>query len=213
MNKYIARLAIVMFLIFLFPNTAWAHTGLQSSSPANAEVVTSEVDRIELTFNTKIEPLSGITVQDGNGEEIQLKKIETGKNSIVGLTEAPLQNGTYTVNWRIIGEDGHAINGTYSFIVQATEQALEETNNHINYSAAEEPEENSNPSDEPAANDAEQLSNEVSDGSETVSAEPVVSQEQLTATAAVDSGTWWKVAAIVVCVLLLFYMVWNIRRT
>jgi copper resistance protein C len=39
-----------------------------------------------------------------------------------GSAAEPLANGSYTVDWRIVGEDGHLIEGTYGFTV-AAEQA------------------------------------------------------------------------------------------
>ena len=48
---------------------------------------------------------------------------------------SPLDNGTYTVEWKIIGADGHPIQGTYSFMVNqdeleepiVTEEEVQET--------------------------------------------------------------------------------------
>ncbi len=36
--------------------------------------------------------------------------------------ERPLTSGSYRVDWKIIGTDGHPINGTYSFVVASKEK-------------------------------------------------------------------------------------------
>ncbi|SDW04083.1 copper resistance protein CopC [Paenibacillus sp. CF384] len=115
MNKFFA-ICLVLFVVAMLPQTASAHTDLKDSTPAKDETVTTALSEIQLTFATQIEPVVVLKVTDASHKEIPVKA-EADKNDLTGVFETPLANGTYTVNWRIIGEDGHNITGEYSFTV------------------------------------------------------------------------------------------------
>lgn len=119
MKKNIVLLTILLLIISA--NSVSAHTGLTSSSPADGEVIAEDVHEIELEFNTKIETTSTVKVFNENNEEISVGAIQVNENMMTGGFLSPLSNGTYTVDWRIIGADGHPIQGTYSFIVNQAE--------------------------------------------------------------------------------------------
>lgn len=118
------KLSVFLFsLLFLFSSSVSAHTGLESSSPADGETITEPIQDISLTFETVIENGSSFTLSS-EAEEVPVENVTITDNVLSGAIEEPLQNGTYTVDWRIIGEDGHLIEGTYGFTV-STEQAIE----------------------------------------------------------------------------------------
>ena len=105
-----------------------AHTGLESSSPQNGEVIKEELREISLTFETKIEQGSTFELKNSNGDSILLRISSLTENKMVGNFSNPLENGEYQVNWNIIGADGHPIEGEFSFSVDvpATETPAEE---------------------------------------------------------------------------------------
>ena len=49
------KLFITILLVFSLNGHAFAHTGLESSSPQNEETISEEIQQIILTFETKIE--------------------------------------------------------------------------------------------------------------------------------------------------------------
>ncbi|MCP3763627.1 copper resistance protein CopC [Domibacillus sp. A3M-37] len=108
-------------LLFLFSPSVSAHTGLESSSPADGETITEPVQNISLTFETVIESGSSFTL-NSESAEVPLESVTVTDNVVKGSTAEPLQNGTYTVDWRIVGEDGHLIEGTYGFTVSAKQE-------------------------------------------------------------------------------------------
>lgn len=112
--------ATVIFL-FACTTTVSAHTGLTSSTPAEGEDITEDVYEIVLEFNSKIESTSTVKVFDESKEEITISTTQVSENVMTGGFLSPLDNGTYTVEWKIIGTDGHPIQGTYSFIVSQVE--------------------------------------------------------------------------------------------
>lgn len=109
----------------LFPAAVYAHTGLKTASPEESELVTKPLEKIYLTFATKIESISKIKVLDESGNEVPVKVV-TGKDDMTGTFETPLPNGKYTVEWKIIGADGHAIKDQYSFTLDAPDTVAEE---------------------------------------------------------------------------------------
>ena len=110
-----------LVLLFAFSSAVSAHTGLTSSSPAEGEEVVGDVHEVVMEFNTKIETTSTVKVFNENKEEIIVGNTQVSDNILTGGFMSPLDNGTYTVEWKIIGADGHPIQGTYSFIVSQDE--------------------------------------------------------------------------------------------
>ena len=119
-----------LILVFAFSASAYAHTGLTSSTPADGDDIAEDVYEIVLEYNTKIESTSTVKVFNENNEEIDGNTMVNDNVMTSGFNE-PLDNGTYTVEWKIIGADGHPIQGTYSFMVNQEElndsPATEET--------------------------------------------------------------------------------------
>ncbi|WP_203247674.1 copper resistance CopC family protein [Sporosarcina beigongshangi] len=114
-------ISATLILLFAYTSTVSAHTGLTSSSPANGEEVAEEVYEIVMEFNSKIESTSTVKVFNEIKEEIIIGNTQVTDNVMTGGFMSPLENGTYTVEWKIIGADGHPIEGTYSFIVNQEE--------------------------------------------------------------------------------------------
>ena len=114
------KLFITILLVFSLNGHAFAHTGLESSSPQNGETISEEIQQIILTFETKIEQSSTIQLKSADGTEIPVKEITINHNQMVGNLEAPLDHGDYQVLWNIIGADGHPIEGTFTFNVNKT---------------------------------------------------------------------------------------------
>lgn len=114
-------ISATLILLFTFTTTVSAHTGLTISSPADGEYITEDVYEIVLEFNSKIESTSTVKVFDESKEEIIISNTQVSDNVITGGFMSPLDNGAYTVEWKIIGADGHPIQGTYSFMVSQDE--------------------------------------------------------------------------------------------
>jgi len=113
------KLILITFFLFLTINGyAFAHTGLESSSPQNGETTTEEIQQITLTFETKIEQGSTLQIKNSAGSEISVSNISINENQLIGVLGSPLDNGDYQAHWQIIGADGHQIEGDFSFTVK-----------------------------------------------------------------------------------------------
>lgn len=107
---------IGMLVLLIVPNAAFAHTHMTSSNPEEGSTVEKPIKEVVLTFDTKIESLSTITLKK-DGSEIPLEVAAEG-DTLKGTASNDLENGAYTADWKIVGEDGHEMEGTLSFKVQ-----------------------------------------------------------------------------------------------
>ncbi|WP_342539501.1 copper resistance CopC family protein [Sporosarcina sp. FSL K6-1540] len=120
-------LLITFVFMFTFTTSALAHTGLETSSPEDGEVVTEEMREIALTYEGKIEQGGTLEVSNSNGQSIPVEDISIADTQMTGTFTNALENGDYTVVWNIIGADGHPIAGEFSFTVDVpvSETAVE----------------------------------------------------------------------------------------
>jgi methionine-rich copper-binding protein CopC len=111
--------ALVLAMAFgALPGHAFAHVSLVMSSPqagANLEAAPAEV---RLTFDGELDPArSGFTVLDHRGQAVGRGQVDLGvadRNVLAGSIEVSVP-GTYTVEWSVLGIDGHEISGAFSF--------------------------------------------------------------------------------------------------
>ncbi len=108
------------------PTVTKAHTQLSASNPQDGQVITNDIQEISLTFAGTIEKLStmGLLV---NSIEVPFNKIQIQDAKMVGSLEEPLKNGTYRLQWKIAGHDGHPVTGEIQFQVKK-DQVGQETN-------------------------------------------------------------------------------------
>ncbi|MFB4327517.1 copper homeostasis periplasmic binding protein CopC [Paenibacillus sp. CR_12] len=122
-------LTLGLLLVLVFPTATWAHSKLESSTPAADAKITESVKEVNLSFNENIdENLSTLKVKNAQGEEVEVSEVKVSQNTMAGTLAAPLPSGSYTVEWKIVGGDGHPVEGTYAFEVDAPEgEAAPET--------------------------------------------------------------------------------------
>lgn len=114
-------LVLIFALLLLLPNTAMAHSKLQSSAPAADSTLDTVPGQIEMTFNTEIESLSNFKLLNAAGEQVETGKATVSGDTMTGTLPPDLANGVYTVKWTIIGADSHSVEGEFSFTVNAPE--------------------------------------------------------------------------------------------
>lgn len=118
-------LCLALFIFLLIPQVVFAHSHIAETYPADGEVVTEQLTEIELLFDAGIEQHSTITLTNELGEELAIKEQLVQSPALIANLESPLENGTYTVDWHVLGEDGHPTNGTFSFVVDIVEEVEE----------------------------------------------------------------------------------------
>ena len=120
MNKY---LGFILIFLLLLPVPVGAHSYVVESNPAQDAFVEEAMDELELIFNAGIESVSTATVFDDEGEEVAIELIEVESPVLKVRLAAPLEAGSYIVEWRALGEDSHLTEGSFSFDVLPYELA------------------------------------------------------------------------------------------
>ena len=84
------KLFLITFIFFLVvANNALAHTGLESSSPQDGEIINEKLQQVSLTFETKIEQSSTFQLQNSNGKTIPVENVSISENQLIGKCFKP----------------------------------------------------------------------------------------------------------------------------
>lgn len=109
--------AAVTGLLLADGGPAAAHTGLQSSTPADGEVLDQAPEAIALTFTEEVRPqFSQVAVTGPDGAPVT-----TGAATFdgPGVTQ-PVSidaDGPHVVAYRVVGDDSHPVSGQFTFTV------------------------------------------------------------------------------------------------
>ena len=125
MKRLFTAVAAIL-LAMSISTSAFAHSHISGTNPADGEVVTEPLQEIILEFDGDIEQGSFIDVTTTSGEEIDVQDIIIGEGTLTGTLAEPLQNDDYQVNWSIISADGHPLEGEFTFAVDAPVSESEE---------------------------------------------------------------------------------------
>ncbi|MCM3554118.1 copper resistance protein CopC [Janibacter melonis] len=114
----VACVAAVLALAGALP--ASAHAALVRSSPTSGSMLTAVPPEVALTFNEAIDPqFTSVTVKSGS------TTASTGKPTVEGPTvyqslDPRMDEGTYTVSYRVTSADGHPVSGSYTFTYKSS---------------------------------------------------------------------------------------------
>ncbi|MFM9682098.1 copper resistance CopC/CopD family protein [Streptomyces brasiliscabiei] len=109
---------------------ASAHAVLTDSDPREGSVLKAAPEQITVSFNESVALREdSVRVLDPESRPVSAgdpEHADGGANTArVPLTDG-LEEGTYTVSWRVLSEDGHAISGAFTFAVGAPSQTRAE---------------------------------------------------------------------------------------
>ena len=121
MKRFIPVAAAAAIVTTTMSLPAFAHSELTDSTPTDGEVVKESIDEVSITFSGKIEKGSDMTVTDSEGDTMETKELTIENTKMTVAFEEPLDNDTYNVDWNVLSGDGHPVEGTYSFSVDANE--------------------------------------------------------------------------------------------
>lgn len=117
MKHIFIAIVAVLAAMTISTTSAFAHSHLGGSNPADGDVVSEPLNEVVLEFDGQIEQGSLIDVKTAKGKEIKLEDIIIGEGTLTGTVAEPLPNDEYQVNWSIISADGHPLEGEFSFTV------------------------------------------------------------------------------------------------
>lgn len=105
-------------LIGIWSTAALAHSPLEGSTPANRAVISHPPIEVILDFKGIIR-LTPVTMQFDATPGVDLDL--SGHDGFISDYAIPLPtkcSGDYVIEWRGLGDDGHAMTGTFGFTVE-----------------------------------------------------------------------------------------------
>jgi len=109
-----------------------AHTHLEAAAPADGAVLNTAPATLDLTFGEDVQLLK-LTVTDAAGAPQDLDFTPAAKAAKAFSIALPaLAPSAYTVNWTVLGADGHRVEGEFAFALDpaAEESAGEHAEHH-----------------------------------------------------------------------------------
>mgnify|MGYP006096842075 FL=1 len=111
-----SRLVVCLLFTLVIPATAFAHTALTEAMPGDGAMVKQGPAHINLTFNGLVKLVKLELMGVGHEMPTNFESNSEAKNAF--MIETPgMHPGAFTVNWAVIGEDGHTVADSYSFTV------------------------------------------------------------------------------------------------
>ena len=128
---------LLLAILLVLPIAANAHSPLASSSPQNGETLDvpptvifmefklpAKLIKVDLTKQSDKQEkslLGGLFGGGNDGETVPLGKsflMTTDKRQVIPLPY--LKDGSYSLTWRAMGEDGHVVKGDLTFNIKAS---------------------------------------------------------------------------------------------
>jgi methionine-rich copper-binding protein CopC len=126
----IRRVAVALVLAGLglvgLATPAFAHAELISSNPAKDATVDRPPTQLQLTFNETVSPES-ITVTGPAGAQWTVGQITVEGPVVTAPVIASGPAGQYTINYRVLSDDGDPVSGTVSFTTKSAAIAATRT--------------------------------------------------------------------------------------
>ncbi|GAA2097670.1 MULTISPECIES: copper resistance CopC family protein [Brevibacterium] len=115
-----AALAALFLMLFglTLSTAASAHDQLVSSSPADGDELASQPEWLELEFSGNVQEIgSEIRVIGPDDADVSAGEITIEGRTLSSALPDNLGPGEYTVQWRVVSEDSHPIDGSFSFTI------------------------------------------------------------------------------------------------
>src|SRR3954468_14734179 len=116
----VAGAVVVAVLVVAVP-AASAHAVLLRTDPSPQTTVKNPPTSVTLVYSEPVEVSFGaVRVFDVEAHRVDTGAISRAQgNREVVVPVRPLKDGTYTVTWRVVSADGHAVHGGFTFYVGA----------------------------------------------------------------------------------------------
>ncbi|HLP22492.1 MAG TPA: copper resistance protein CopC [Microbacteriaceae bacterium] len=123
----ILALAIALFGMNAAVSPAFAHDELQTTSPANGDLLEIGPANVSVTFGEEVIELgTTIVVLNHDGSDVVAGPVTVSGATVSAPLAADLTPGVYTVEWRVVSKDGHPVTGTFVFGVGSGQAIADE---------------------------------------------------------------------------------------
>lgn len=114
--KLSALRLVVTATLLLCTQFALAHTALKQATPAADAVVAVAPAKIDLVFTEAVK-LVKLQIMATDHEMPSSFEPNAAAQASFSFETPGMHPGTFTVNWSVIGADGHPVNNSYRFTV------------------------------------------------------------------------------------------------
>lgn len=128
----LSLLGLTVATLALLAPPASAHSELESSNPAQGQVLAEVPARVELTFNQQIAPEFAAVVlgprKSGTSSPLEVRVQGARVTATVpDATSATVAPGRWQLSYRVTSADGHPIEGSIDFVVRPSKTQPTET--------------------------------------------------------------------------------------
>jgi methionine-rich copper-binding protein CopC len=118
MKKIFASLATIAILLSS-TESAVAHAQIITTVPKSNSTIRTLPTFVYIDFDGNLldfaEGINSIQVTDSKGKRVDTKKNLLGGSRLSTTLKSGIKPGKYKVSYRIVSEDGHPVNGSFSF--------------------------------------------------------------------------------------------------
>lgn len=119
---WLVALVSVAFLVGAAP-TAYAHSELVASSPADGAQLATAPTTIELSFNEPVSDVGLQVVARGPDGIVELPTPQVAGTQVITTWPSSASAGEYLVSYRVVSADGHPVDGTLSMTIESDRTA------------------------------------------------------------------------------------------
>ncbi len=126
-RRLVVACVVAILTVVLTALPASAHTGFESSDPADGATVDGSLDRISITFTGDSEETGdGFQVLDASGVVRLPTAVTTDDTRTFVLSfDPPLAAGATAVRWMVRAGDAHPVDGSFSFTIAGAAPAID----------------------------------------------------------------------------------------
>jgi methionine-rich copper-binding protein CopC len=106
--------------LLMLSSALFAHTKLVESSPVDGDVLADAPQTLELTFSTDVQLLKLDIANADGAAQLANFAASANKSRTFSIALPELGPSAYAVTWTILGADGHRVEGSMGFLVDAT---------------------------------------------------------------------------------------------
>lgn len=118
MRMIAAALAVLVVSLAITAGSVSAHSSEASTAPADGEILATAPSRVEVLFDSPLLDVgAALVVRDASGASVSIgtPRIERQRISVAVDPAAP--PGEYSVAYRVVAEDGHALESSFGYTV------------------------------------------------------------------------------------------------
>lgn len=119
MKKVVLLLSVLVCLCLMVPQAASAHATLLKADPAQGSQLEDSPQKVTLLFNERLgSHLYKLKVDNSKGKAVTDRKAALNKKqNQLSLKLPDLDDGVYTVTYKVISADSHPVSSSYTFTV------------------------------------------------------------------------------------------------